>query len=451
MIRLLLFFYLTLFAASLYAEERQVVFQSLDMQQGLSFYEVNALVQDHWGFIWVGTTDGLNRFDGFDFVVYKNTKDTNSLASNYIYSLLIDSSGTLWVGTADGLHRYNEERDNFTRFMQDKEDPESISDNIITALYEDSQGILWVGTKNGGLNRFDPQTESFTHYQHNPLNRYSLSSNYVTAIMEDAAGRLWVGTDQQGLAVLFPETEKFYRFTNDSHNSSSLSHNTVLSFYIDEEQDMWIGTSFLLNKATVTKADPDDFQLEFTSIRNPLVRMGSEHRIVSITGTTDKNLYLTYKNNGLFSFDKQTGKFTAYQNVATYSDYSNPLNINDLLVDHTGLVWMGTLRSGVKLYNPGSVYGYQKHLANKPKSLPDNVIMGLTYDETHSLWMATHSKGIVHYNMKENSFRHRELKEKGDRYKRKNAVMLDRNGRLWVGTSFGFMVFPRCSDSSELS
>lgn len=159
--------------------------------------------------MWFGTEDGLNKYDGYTFTVYKHDpEDPNSLSDYWISAILEDSSGTLWIGTPEGgLERYDRKLDQFTHYRNDPQNPSSLSDDEITTIYQDRDGVLWIGTGGGGLDRlvpsigqalseaegFDQENVRFTHYQHDPDDPHSLSSNAVSVIHEDQKGTLWIG------------------------------------------------------------------------------------------------------------------------------------------------------------------------------------------------------------------------------------------------------------------
>ena len=178
-------FFLILF--SIDSLPQQIKFKHLTIESGLSQSTVNCIFQDSEGFMWFGTQDGLNRFDGYDFTIYRH----------------------------------------------DDSDPGSLRDNYILSLYEDRAGVLWVGTNKGGLNRYDRQTEQFTAYVNDPNDAESLSFNAVNAVWEDPAGHLWVATDGQGLNRFDPRTGRFKRFVNDPAVLENRRLNIVNALYAD--------------------------------------------------------------------------------------------------------------------------------------------------------------------------------------------------------------------------
>jgi ligand-binding sensor domain-containing protein len=175
------------------------VFQRYTVEDGLSHSTINCILQDQQGFMWFGTDDGLNRFDGYSFKVYRN----------------------------------------------DPEDPDSLSHNMIMGLVEDSQGYLWIGTYGGGLDRFDPQTQIFTHFRHLPEDPGSLSDDRVRSLILDRSGVLWIATHGGGVSALNPGSSKFDVLGPDPEDPGSAKGWLVDKIYEDREGGLWIGTNGL--------------------------------------------------------------------------------------------------------------------------------------------------------------------------------------------------------------
>src|ERR1044071_8365822 len=178
-------------SATLRAQSDPASFQHLTIEQGLSQNSVFCILQDSKGFMWFGTEDGLNKYDGYLFNIYRHdAQDPKSLADNPIRTIYEDRSGTLWVGTrGGGLNRFERQTESFTHYRNDAANPDSLSNDEVFSIYEDEASRLWVGTLNG-LNRFDREKARFIHYQNNRADPNSLSSNNVISIYEDRSGTL---------------------------------------------------------------------------------------------------------------------------------------------------------------------------------------------------------------------------------------------------------------------
>lgn len=191
--------------------QHSIRFQHLSIEHGLSQSAVYCILQDRKGFMWFGTEAGLNKYDGYNFTVYKPEEgNPNSISNNFIYAILEDHLGVLWVGTEDGLNRFNQEKEQFIHYESQPNNPHSLISNRVFVIFEDKSGTLWIGTDNG-LNKFDRDKEQFTRYQSNPNDPYSLSHNDIRRICEDRAGSLWVGTYGGGLDKLDRARKRFIR------------------------------------------------------------------------------------------------------------------------------------------------------------------------------------------------------------------------------------------------
>ena len=186
---------LFLFLTIGFSQEPTIHFTHLSVKDGLSQSDVQGIVKDKYGFMWFATQDGLNKYDGYKFHLYKHSpKNPSGLRSNIVNAIYEDRLGNLWVGTTGGgLSLYNRENDSFTHFLEKPNDQSSISNNSVTCMYEDKLGNFWVGTY-WNLNLFDRNTKKFTRFAHDVSDKTTISSDVVLSIAEDSKGRLWIGT-----------------------------------------------------------------------------------------------------------------------------------------------------------------------------------------------------------------------------------------------------------------
>ncbi len=168
-ILLLLTFFIGSFVRPAQAQSASIRFDTLSIEDGLSQSTVRAIYQDSQGFMWFGTEDGLNKYDGYNFTIYKHdSENPDSLSDNTITALYQDKHGNFWIGTASGLERFKREDQTFQHFLYSPDNANSLQGTFVNAIVEDSQGYLWIGTTDGGLNRFDPAKEAFSHYLSDP-------------------------------------------------------------------------------------------------------------------------------------------------------------------------------------------------------------------------------------------------------------------------------------------
>ena len=240
-----------------------IQFDHLTIEDGLSQNAGLAIFQDSRGFLWVGSQDGLNRYDGYTFKIFKHDPDDpTSISHNSILSITEDNEGYLWIGTwGGGLNRFDPITETFVRYRHDPEEPTSLSNNVVTSIKEDSRGVLWVGTL-GGLNRYRPEQEAFDHFTHDPANPNSLSSNAISLVFEDSLAQLWIGTgafgiEGSGLNRFDPATGKAVHYRHDDLDPASLASNNISAIYESQDGSLWIATGgFSLRGAGLDQFDP---------------------------------------------------------------------------------------------------------------------------------------------------------------------------------------------------
>ncbi len=325
---------------------QRLAFRSLTQKDGLSNDRVTSVAQDRRGFIWIGTSNGLNRYDGYGFTQFHaNPSDSSSLSSNAVECLLVDRAGTLWIGTATGgLNRFDEKTLAFARYRADPEKENTLCDNRIRCLFEDSKGMLWIGTY-GGLNAFDPSKRSFERFPVRQDNPGALANGNIACIAEDAAGTLWIGT-AGGLHAYDRNAKSFRRFRMFDGGGGIGAPEYITSILPDAEGKLWIGT---LN-GEVIRFDPRTG----ATMRLALGEMKSgtllaEPAVSALYRDAGSTLWIGIKGNGLLAYDERTGAIDRYRN-----DPANPQSLghNDVTCIHADngrLLWIGTLGSGVNL------------------------------------------------------------------------------------------------------
>ncbi len=171
------------------AQPPKLKFKHITSEQGLSNSTIETIYQDKKGFIWFGTRDGLNRYDGYQMTVYRyDQKDTTSLSDNYIRYIYEDPNETLWVGTINGLNRFDRSKNKFTRYKHNPNSEGSLSNNTVTCIYTDKKGNMWVSTFGGGINLFKPAENTFTHFKNQQGKLRSLASDSVNFFVRGQPG-----------------------------------------------------------------------------------------------------------------------------------------------------------------------------------------------------------------------------------------------------------------------
>jgi signal transduction histidine kinase/ligand-binding sensor domain-containing protein len=415
---------------------QDTTFTHITTEQGLSDSRVQAIVQDRAGFIWFGTNNGLNRYDGYDVVAYRHdTTNPHSLSGNFVEDLYEDRSGTLWVGTRSGLNAFDRRTKRFTRYRHDPADPRSLSDNTVIAIYEDRSGILWLGTASG-LNRFDRATETFTAYRHDPANPRSLSHNTVRVIYEDRSGVLWLGT-LGGLNRFDRATETFTAYRHDPANRQSLSHDVVWDIHEDRAGTLWVGT----DGGGLSRFD--SATAAFTHYRHDPNNPHSlgEDRVDCIFEDASGVLWIGTFGGGLSVLDAARQTFTTYRHDATIPTSLSNDYVADITADRSGLIWIGTHGSGVDVHDPQYLaFTIYRHDPKAATSLASDHVWAVYEDQDDVLWIGTQDRGLDRFDRRNGQVDHYPPDPNNPQrlgYPWVAALQQDQAGALWVGTYGG--------------
>jgi signal transduction histidine kinase/ligand-binding sensor domain-containing protein/CheY-like chemotaxis protein len=419
-------------------------FQSLTVKEGLTNNWANCVIRDHQGFLWVGTREGLNRYDGYKFTQYLNrTNDSTSVSNNHISCLFVDSEGELWVGTAfNGLNRYDRTQDRFIRYTFAADCADCISSDNIQTIFEDQQNRIWIGTLGGGISIFDKKTGSFAKLHENypgPAN----PANDVTSIVSDNIGRIWIANRSNILECFDPGTGLTdYLVIGASTSNESLSVSAKVLF-IDSRNRLWIGTNpsglWMYNIARKTFKR---FMLG-ADLNNNLIK--------DIIEFEKDKIWIATDNGGINIYDSETESFS-YIRSNPYDPYSLGSNgIYDLYVDQQGILWVATFEKGVSVYSADKYkfYHYQ-HILNDPTSLSFNNVISLFYTRDKKLLIGTDGGGLNVLDPKTNdlvAYEIADFPKNNFEGKYITAVFEDAERNLWI-SSFqnGFSILDKKSN-----
>ena len=429
--------------SSLDARPLPLQVERLSARQGLSQSTVSCILQDSFGLVWIGTQDGLNRFDGHGFEVYRRIpRDPNSLPDNDVKALLEDPTGDLWVGTVGGLARWRRGSDDFEIFRNDPEDPNSLASNLVLGLHRDRWGSLWVATSDAGLDRFDPKTGTFRHFRNDPEQAASLSDDRTRVVTSDRIGNLWVGTFG-GLDLFNPETDDFLHFRHRPDDPTSLSNDEVLAVHEDSRGDLWVGTSDGLNRFDPVRRQFERFLHSSDPDNSP-----AESRIRTLLSAEPDGLWVG-TDGGLDRLELGSDPIRV---VRYRHDPADPNSLShDLILalhrDRAGLVWIGTFGGGINLWNP-ITWSFAQRDADPQIQ---GSILAFSEDSSGNLWIGTMGDGLYR-TAPSQSRRERFLARQGDPTSlpedRITALLHDRRGDLWVGTVNGGLARKRSAAST---
>jgi signal transduction histidine kinase/ligand-binding sensor domain-containing protein/CheY-like chemotaxis protein len=424
-------------------------FEKIYFQENTSFGIVESIQQDHFGFIWIGTKDGLYRFDGIRYRSYLfDREDTTSISNNIVRKIFMDSRNNMWIATEFGLNLYNPEYDNFTRYFSIKGDSSSLPSNFVTEITEDKQGNLWMSTNSGGLCMRDLETGKFIIYSHNaPLPR-KISSNYLNTVYISGDGTIWVGTgnngvdyfkpggpivslkrgpkdgknlcseniqciiegpdkniwfgtSSNGISSYNPAIRKFNYFNSSPGDPNSIGSDIISDFYVDSKDNLWVCTDggglnlFDAQKQRFIQYKQD--LKEENSISSDIVRTIFEDHA--------GNLWIGNYNSPINYVDCHKKKFHVVRNKPDCNDCLNGNHINSIFIDSKNLIWTAVDGGGLNVYDPltGKFKVYLHNPADK-STIANNKPLCLAEDATGNIWIGFFEGGLSCYNRQNNKF-----------------------------------------------
>ena len=460
-------FLIFVFASNSIAQD--YIFKQLTVDDGLSQNTVFATIQDSRGYMWFGTIDGLNRYDGYTFKIYTNDPfDSSTISDNVITCIFEDSKNQIWIGTVNGyLNKFNRNTETFDRyFIKDYlkieltppgdyfEYPLAFSRNMnisITSIAEDQHGYLWITTWGNGVLRFDLKNMNAEHIYHSQDNTNNVSSNRTTKILVDRNGTIWIGTFGGGLNKLivdYKSTGEIYSFTNYKYSpdrQTSLSDNRIISLFEDPEKTLWVGTfDGGLNRFDSKQQKLAIEEAKFITYKNLTTTTNClcNNTVMDIVQDNSGYLWIGTFGGGIDRFEKKTENFIHFSN-----DPLNPQTLpdNDILslaVDRSGILWVGShLGEGVtKVKENRSKFNIIKKQPGNPNSLNDEVVWSILKDEKERLWIGTYRGGINLYNLRTGRFKAFMFDEENSNSLSDDHVRVirkDRFGNFWIGTYNG--------------
>jgi signal transduction histidine kinase/ligand-binding sensor domain-containing protein/DNA-binding response OmpR family regulator len=460
--------------------QQKLKFTHITTDDGLSQSTVLCTLKDKYGFMWFGTYDGLNRYDGYHFTVYRNiAKNKKSLSSNSIMALFEDKQGVLWIGTNDGLSRYDRGSDSFTnyransgkgsisssaissitedhlgnlwvgtynglnildrktnrfkRYYANLSNPDSLCNRSITSLFEDNKHNLWIGTL-GGLNRYDRSKNQFAKFLHNDGDPGSITGNNIKAITQDDLGNLWIATSADGLNKYLYNTGAFFAYKNDPKNKKSISSNTLYSLGKGQNGALWIGTENGINffdvrknEFSINRNDPDDV--------NSL--MG--YSVRAILQDEEGILWVATYAGGVNKYDKNLPLFDVYRGKGMHSDGLSYRVTTSFEESKNGNIWIGTDGGGLNLLDTKTgEFKHFLHDSTNVNSLSVNSVLAIVrHKNSENLWLGTYAGGLDYFDPVKNVFKHYKKGNSDEQLSDDHiyALMEDHKGNLWIGTN----------------
>jgi ligand-binding sensor domain-containing protein/signal transduction histidine kinase len=423
----------------LVAQQKQLQFRYLTIDDGLSSSSVLSIIQDFKGYMWIGTYVGLNRYDGHEFRVYKNNPDDpTSLFENHVRSIFQDSRNNLLIGTNSGLSLLDRNKDRFYNYMTKKESALYGLYGSVLSITEDKHGTLWLGT-NAGLVSFNIEQNTYRLFKHDPINPRTISNDEIEFVLIDSQGRLWIAS-RGGIDLMNTETGEVTRIRKLKTQKVLLPDIFFLSIAEDKSGNLWFGSReglFSIEKSS----DPlNDGLTQYK--HNPKDPASlSINQVKSLFVDNDNNLWIGTENGGLNLFDKNTRHFQHFR-IDLYNPKSlNNESIQTIFEDRTGNLWVGTFAGGLNIAtkNSDAIYHY-KFLPGSQQSLSHNVVTCFLKDHKGRIWIGTDGGGLNLFNPETGRFKQYKTENSSISSNAILCVYQDSENRIWLGTWAGGLV-----------
>ena len=409
-------------------EGKDIRFTHYSTDQGLSQSRVDNILQDNQGFLWFGTYNGLNRFDGYRFQAYKpEAGNPYSIGGVFIYSLLQDRSGALWIAVDEELDRFDPVTGRFFHYRTNPNDPASLAGHV-EHIAQDRDGMLWLATRNG-LDRLDPVSGRFTHYRNNPSDPRSLASDDARYVLEDRQGTLWVAT-AAGIDAFDRRTGTVIRHYPHAEQPP------LDRIFEDRSGTLWLGAT---RRGGLTSLDPKTGAYTTYIFFDEQPEAFLSRGCYAILEDRYGMLWLATNADGVVKFDRTRRLFTRYRNELENSASLNTNYADSLLGDREGGIWVGTDGSGVNRFSsapsPFTVYRKEPGL---PNTLGVGNIASVFEDSQGILWIGTGQlNGLDRRTGQYTFYRHDPANPASLSVGNVSAMVEDRAGYLWLGTFSG--------------
>lgn len=435
--QLMTLLFLVLTVTKSYGQEQKLPYRFIHLTQknGLSKNKVTCIAQDTMGYIWLGTTNGLNRYDGYSLKLYAfNDEDSCSLSNNRVESLLVDSKNKIWVGTENGgLNVFDPISQKFKRYFFNASDSSTISSNHIYCLFEDGAGNIWIGTRNG-FNKYLEKSDSFKRYFYNTIGNDG-SNTIVTAIHSATDKQLWIGTYGKGLYRVDLKLDIVTNFNSSDENS--INDNKVWAVYEDTlHKKLWIGTE----KGALNVLNFKTQHFEYYGNIEPELAYRGSNVVRSIVPGLGDEIWIGTDGGGLYCLNHEEKYFYEYVNVESDASTLAGNAITNLYRDKNDMLWIGTVTAGVDRINlrQSKFYHLSKNTFSN-RQLISNLVNDIFQDRDHNYWIGTED-GLIY---SDSSLEIKQVFVENPLIKNSlsndviNTITQTRDGRIWIGTYLG--------------
>ena len=421
----------------LLCQTKNLRFDHLSIKDGLPDDGLQCIIQDHLGFLWIGTRNGLSKYDGYNFVnYYYNDKDTNSITGRNVRYIMEDSQGDIWVGTFSGLSIFIRDENRFVNYRHDKNNQNSLSNNSLRKIYEDTKKNIWIGTLGGGLNFINKKSllnkKSRLEFQTIKLDKPVEKTEYILDIKEDSKNIIWVATRNGLLKISDENIELIQPVKGTEYNQK----NHFLCLELDHNGIIWIGTY----GNGIARFDKMTNKFVFYCYDNLPFRNYSPNNIMSLLLDSRGNLWAGPKGGddaGLFLFNRKTKKYTRFLHdpLNPYSISKDNAYIRSIIEDNNGNIWFTTHEGKINIINQQkNIFRYYRKFLKTKKEITFSIQTRMIEGQNGRIWFAA-INGLFEFFPNKNNFLKIEVQDQNNEQSLNDkcrGVIEDKEGNLWT-------------------
>jgi len=426
-------------STSLMAQKPKFNFKSINQPEGLCNSTVQALFEDSFGFIWMGTHHGIQRYDGKTFINYEHiSSDTTGLSSNYINSFCEDSDKNIWISTRDGLNKYVREKDQVLRYHLTNEDLAKNGNRSIFRIINDisDKNILWMTVVNVGLVSLNVKNDSLKIY---PIP--SLKDVFPLWILNYPGNdnKLLLGSHE---LLAFDKTSGSVEQLLKLEQNAKIPNNWINDAQIDptDKEIIWLATGDLWGRGNLGGLIRFNLKTKEKTIFSPDNRPDfPDSNLLTVCFSDTENLWVGTRDNGVLLYNITGGdQFYSYEkNSYNEGSFATEAAVRSMLPDRSGTLWFGTWGDGISLLSPtAQKFKHYMYLPGQKNGLPDNFVNSFTEDKNGNIWIATAKGGLSRFNPQDKTFENYfpEFSSGGKYPTAINYVYYDSYENLWIGT-----------------
>ena len=435
-----------------YSQKNEYQFMHFDVRQGLSHNQVNTIFKDDKGFMWFGTMSGLNRFDGYDFKVFRNDLlDTTTLSDNYISNIFELPDRKLWIVTRNGNNIYDPKTESFIRNDQQYLASLFLPYGNVAFISKDKKGDFWFVYQNlVGVYKYSPASRRSVKVLNQTGENSIISSNDITMLTHDKDNNTWM-VHRNGVIEKIDKASGKVSFRTEALQKRNAGKNENYFLFIDKDNELWITVPLSITHGGVYYYKPSSNTLSHFSKESTGIQLNS-NIISGIVQSNDGKIWIGTDHGGVNIIEKKNMQVQYLMNDAEDHTSVSQNSIWSIYKDNSGVIWLGTFKQGVNYYSSHlALFSLFKHKISDPNSLPFEDVNKFVEDKEGNLWIGTNGGGLFYYNRKSGrfkSFRHNPNDINSISSDVVVSLCIDHENKLWVGTYFGGL---NCYDGKKFT